>query len=48
MIAAVVLALAHYSITTTRPLAQQRFDAGLTYLYASTGPTLRSSLTAQL
>ncbi|HTZ55266.1 MAG TPA: hypothetical protein VMB20_09390 [Candidatus Acidoferrum sp.] len=38
MIAAVVLALAHYSITTTRPLAQQRFDAGLTYLYAFDGP----------
>jgi hypothetical protein len=38
MIAAVVLAIAHYSITTTQPLAQQRFDTALTDLYAFDGP----------
>lgn len=38
MIAAVVLAIAHYSITTTRQLAQQRFDTALTDLYAYDGP----------
>lgn len=38
MIAAVVLAITHYGITTTQPLAQQRFDTGLTDLYAYDGP----------
>lgn len=38
MIAAVVLAIAHYGITTTQPLAQQRFDIALTDLYAFDGP----------
>jgi tetratricopeptide (TPR) repeat protein len=37
MIAAVVLAIAHYGITTTQPLAQQRFDTALTDLYAFDG-----------
>ena len=38
MIAAVVLAIAHYGITTTQLLAQQRFDTALTHLYAFDGP----------
>jgi tetratricopeptide (TPR) repeat protein len=38
MIAAVVLAIAHYSISTVQPLAQQRFDTALTDLYAFDGP----------
>jgi hypothetical protein len=38
MIVATVLAIAHYSVTTTQPLAQQRFDTALTELYAFDGP----------
>ncbi len=38
MIAATVFAIAHYSVTTTQTLAQQRFDTALTELYAYDGP----------
>jgi tetratricopeptide (TPR) repeat protein len=38
MIAATVFAIAHYSVTTAQPLAQQRFDTALTELYAYDGP----------
>lgn len=37
MIAAALLAVAHYVVSTTAPLAQQRFDTALTELYAYDG-----------
>jgi len=38
MILAAALAIAHYSVATTQPLAQQRFDTALTEVYAYDGP----------